>query len=662
MDVERWDTWLERCIVGLVAGALAFAVLAFGGVHTRDFLVVECLVGLALLLWGVRLWTVRSHRLLWPPVCWGVLVFVGWTAWRTHVADLPYIAWGEGMRVLVYAALFFVVVNNLHRQDTAQGLAWFLIGIATLLCFYGAWQFVSAGNTVWGLRRGEDYVHRASGSYFNPNHFAGLLGLLLPLGLAMVIAGRIKPLARILVAYAAIVMLVGLTLTLSRGGWLAVGIGLGGLLLVLARHRDYRWVSLGCLLVLLLGAGGVVTRSTLMKHRIEAPKDLDPQARNSRPQIWRATVAMWRDHPWLGVGPAHFGERFKQYRSMWAHGEPERAHNDYLNALADWGVAGTAAAALPWCLLAYGIRRTLRQVRRDPGDLEAKRSSRYAFVLGATAGLGVFLVHGLVDFNAHIPANAMVMVTWMALLSGYARYATDDWWASSSRPWRLGVTVVVLLPMLGLLGWDLARRGPETRHLDQARHARRTDPASDAELTHLKAAWQIEPRNPATAFAIGDYHRRRAFAGAPEHRELALEALRWFEEAARLNPYNPAYRSWGGLCLDWIGEHARAEESFQAALKLDPEGRITSFLLGWHELQKGDTAAAQRWFLKSVTQGYPPYPPAQDYLRILHERASSAPPAAPSGTPPAADAATPSAPPAPAPNAALAPPTEAPTP
>ena len=56
--------------------------------------------------------------------------------------------------------------------------------------------------------------------------------------------------------------------------------------------------------------------------------------------LWMAAERMWRDHFWWGVGPAHYDYRFREYRPVNVQMRPDRAHNDYLNLLADWGTAG----------------------------------------------------------------------------------------------------------------------------------------------------------------------------------------------------------------------------------------------------------------------------------------------------------------------------------
>lgn len=620
MDKDTADRGLEWLIMGLVVVALAFAVLGFGAVRTQEWLVVQGLVALAALVWIVRLWLNPSQRILWPPVCWGVLLFAGWAAWRYTAADVEYLARGELLRILTYATLFLVIVNNLHRQTTTLIVAGSLLGLATLLAFLAAYQFAVASDTVWGLGRGGQYGRRAGGSFVNPNSFAGFLALLIPLAAALAIAGRMRPVWRVLVVYSLAAMLAALGMTLSRGGMLAAAAGLALVFTLLLLNRDYRWFATAGLALLAAGALAatfVVQRDAVLKRRVSDGLNTEQViARNSRQVIWPATVAMWREHAVWGVGPGHFQTRFNQYRSEWVHGDPEHAHNDYLETLADWGVAGAAVILLPWLLLGYGVWRTYGQVKRAPADLEVKRSSKYAFVLGATGGLTALLVHGLLDFNFRIPANALVAVTWMGLLTGYMRFATDAWWVPSHWAPRVAVTGLIAALLAGL-GWDLSRRGRETIHLARAVAL---PGGSDEALRELRAAWAVEPRNPQTAYDLGETLRLRATLVTTGAEGWAEEAVTWFRRAVELNPYNRSNHLGLGRALALLDRHDEAAAAFQQALKVDPNGRVTSFYLGWHALSTGDHAAAWEWFQKSLRQGWPPYEPAHTYLRLMQER------------------------------------------
>src|ERR1041384_5182850 len=80
----------------------------------------------------------------------------------------------------------------------------------------------------------------------------------------------------------------------------------------------------------------------------------------------------------------------------------------------------------------------------SPRDLgEKKNSNKFAFVLGASVGLVAILVHSIVDFNMHIPANAILAIALMALLTGHLRFATDRYWISAGRPVKALAGVVM---------------------------------------------------------------------------------------------------------------------------------------------------------------------------------------------------------------------------
>ncbi|HMO64072.1 MAG TPA: O-antigen ligase family protein, partial [Verrucomicrobiota bacterium] len=620
MDKDTADRGLEWLILGLVAGALGFAVLGFGAVRTQEWLVVQGLVALAAAIWAVRLWLNPAQRLLWPPVCWGVLLFTGFAVWRYTEAPVEYVARGELLRILTYATLFFVVVNNLHRQTTTLVVAGCLLALATALAFLAAYQFATTSDVVWGLGRGGQYGRRAGGSFVNPNSFAGFLALLIPLAAALAIAGRMQPVWRVLVVYALVAMLAALGMTLSRGGIAAAAVGLAFVFALLLFNRDYRWLAGAGLALLAAGAlvGTVlINRDVALKRRVTDGLSTEQViARNSRQAIWPATLAMWQDHRAWGVGPGHFQARFNQYRSEWVHGDPEHAHNDYLETLADWGAAGAAVIALPWLLLGWGVWRTCGQVKRAPADLEVRRSSKYAFVIGATGGLVALLAHGLLDFNFRIPANALVAVTWMGLLTGHMRFATDDWWVPSRWGWRLAATALIAALLAGL-GWDLGRRGRENLHLARAVGL---PGGSDEALRELRAAWAVEPRNPQTAYDLGESLRLRATLVTTGADADAEEAVTWFRRAAELNPYHRSNHLGLGRALALLDRHQEAAAAFQQALRVDPNGRVTSFYLGWHALSTGDYPAAWEWFIKSSRQGWPPYEPALTYLRLMQER------------------------------------------
>ena len=247
MNREALDKFCERGILGLVLAILVFGPLAMGAVDAPAFLVIQALTIGVMLVWAMRIWASPKPQLLWPPVCWVVLAFAIYAVARYLTADIEYVARQEMIQVLVFAFLFFAIVNNLYRQESAQIIGFTLVFLAMAISAYAVYQFFTHSNRVWNFT--SPYPGRASGTYISPNNLAGFLEMLLPLAAAYVLAGRMKPVTRILLGYAALVMAAGLAVTFSRGGWAAAAVGLLAVLGILLGHRqppDSGVVAAGC--------------------------------------------------------------------------------------------------------------------------------------------------------------------------------------------------------------------------------------------------------------------------------------------------------------------------------------------------------------------------------------------------------------------------------
>src|SRR5674476_1076534 len=148
---KNLDWWCERGILLLVLGMLVFAPLAFGAVNAWAFLVVQGLAAGVFVLWVVRLWVDRKPKLLWPPLAWVVVAFTLYAVARYFTADIEYVARLEMIQVVLFAFLFFTVVNNLHGQDEALIISFTLIALATLIAGYAVafsragWMAAAAG-------------------------------------------------------------------------------------------------------------------------------------------------------------------------------------------------------------------------------------------------------------------------------------------------------------------------------------------------------------------------------------------------------------------------------------------------------------------------------------------------------------------------------------
>src|SRR5581483_4018508 len=512
MNREVWDRWCERGILALVLGILVLGPLALGGVRRLEFAIIQGLTIGVMLLWVARMWLSPRLRLLWPPICWAVLAFAIYAVVRYFYADVEYVARLEMLRVLVYAFLFFAILNNLHRQETIQVITFTLLFLGMAISFYAVYQFMTGHNRVWGTL--VPYPHRGSGTYFNPNHLAGFLEMLLPLGLAYTLTGRAKPVTKVILGYASLVLLAGIAVSISKGGWIATGLALAVFFGVLIFNRRYRIPALVLMVLVVGGCFYFIPRSPFFQMRFHQMFNEKGNVNDElRYSVWQPTLRMWEDNRWWGVGPGQFETRFRVYRPEGIQMNPEYTHNDYLNTLADWGVAGTALVACALGLLGLGLAKTAHCIRLSSGDLGGKSgSNKFAFVFGASVGMVAILLHSVVDFNMHIPANAILAITLMALITSHLRFATESYWFRL-HPVFKALGSLLIMASLVYLGSEAWRQASEYVRLQRAAYVPNF---STPRIELLKRAFAVEPKNPQTALDIAEAYRVQSQEGG-EH-------------------------------------------------------------------------------------------------------------------------------------------------
>jgi O-antigen ligase len=618
MHRDDLDNWCERGILFLVLGILIFAPLALGAVDAWAFLVVQGMTIAVMFVWALRIWINPKPKLLWPPLCWVVLAFAIYAIARYFTADIEYVARQEMIQVVMYAFLFFAIVNNLYRQEFSQVISFTLVFLAMAISGYAAYQFLAHSDHVWNYTT--LYPGRASGTYISPNDLAGFLEMILPLAVAYLLAGRINPVLKILLGYSALVIAAGIAVTFSRGGWAACVIGLLAVLGILLSNRQHRLPAF-VLLVILLGGGTIFVTKYLAKtvtyvQRAQEVTNGGGAQNNIRADLWRAATEMWRDNFWWGVGPAHYNYRFPAYRSQLVQMQPDRAHNDYLNLLADWGTAGGIITLAGMGIFAAGLWQTRRHVRRVEKEFKSGNSNRLAFYVGALAALLALAVHSVVDFNLHIPANAIIGVTLLALLSSNLRFATEKFWFNVRLPLKIFLTAAIAGGIF-YLGNQEFQRSREVILLARADALPDFSPECAAAL---EKAFAAEPENFQTAYAIGECYRMQSFDGGQNYEALAKTAQGWYERVWKLNRFDAYSPLRYGMCLDWLDQHDAAEIYFHNADTLDPNNYFIGANIGWHYAQAGDYAAARPWLQRSLRLEPHENPIAESYLALVEKK------------------------------------------
>lgn len=583
--------------MGAVLFILVWAPLAFGSTGPGAFVVIEAVTVLAMALWAARLWVQRPFRLFWPPVCWGALAFLLYASARCQMVDVAYVGREQLTHVVVYAALFFLVLHNLNGKDSATIVTVTLIVVGFCTSFLSVLQFVKHDTTLWGVPRPVQYLSRGGGTFYNPNNFAGYLEMIVPLALAYTIMSRFNATIKALLAYSVLAMLAGIVVTMSRGGIISIAAALMFLCLVLVVQRDFWLPSLVALAVLLAAGLVVASQFDSMQRRFSSGVRVAKADPSIRLDYWHAAMQLYERHPVWGVGPGHYDVEFSQVRPWRVQDRPTYAHNDYLNTLCEWGALGAGIVAAACALLAWGVVGTWNAVRRRGNDFGAsRRSDRTAFLVGASAGIFAMMLHCTVEFNMQIPADAITAVVLMSLIAAQGRFATEGFWKNPGLSGKVCLTLLCVGAVF-FLGTGAIHSGKEAYWL---RKAKAEKVSAEQALDCFKKAHEIEPSNPQTDYLLGESLRLASKDGNSGYREKAQQAVEWFAKGMDANHFDARFPLRIGMCLDWIDRSKEASPYFDLAERLDTNNYYIALEVGRHFVSLGDYATAKTWVEKSV--------------------------------------------------------------
>ncbi len=584
---SQWDEFCERAITALLLVMVAVTVLLFGGTMNPE---LRGFALLALPLWLVRLWLGRSNRVLLHPAIWPALAFLLYAIWRAFHVEVTYPARMELFELSVTALVVVLAMHNLQRQEITPWVVHTLATVGGLVAAYAIVQLLRQSDHILWLSQPASYAHRAGGTFINPNHLAAFLVTVFPLSAAQVFLGREKPIVKVLHGYAALMMLGGIAVTMSRGGWAAAVLAL---LLLLGwlfwKRRELRLPLAGLAVALLLG--GVVFLLSVEKARarienIGATNNAD--AGSSRQWLWETAMRMWHDHPWLGVGPGEFATRFPAYRSWVIQLNPGWVHNEYLNLLVDYGLVGGLLFAAAAGLLIWWAVRTSKYVERG-SDLGWKSSNRSAHFTGQVVGLSALAFHSLVEFNLHVPAIALTAAVLVGLLAANVRHATERFWLGSGLWSRLLISVAGVAALVWLVPTTY-RAAAESYHLNRAAGAKSI---TIGLMQDLEEASKYQPDNPRTAYELGDNLRRLSAQGRSDWEKEGKTAVQWLEYSAKLDPFNARTLISLGRTRHWLNDTNAAAANFDQALKLGPNDVTVNNYVAWNYLTRGRTNEAE---------------------------------------------------------------------
>jgi O-antigen ligase len=581
------------------------ATILFGGILPEYALPLYVLMALLAAVWAMKLLLCRPVSVVWSWMHVPVVLFAVYAAWRYLISPIEYESRFEVLQIGLYTLVYFLVACNSYRSRDRAVIVGALVLLAVAESVYGLWQGRAHANVVLWLERGDHYHGRGSGTYFCPNHLAGLLEMAFCLLVARLLVSRgpnvtlqSTMLIKLYGAVAAVFVVLGLLASLSRGGWIATIVAFVVLLVAaeLARVLSSRAVIIT---FLLLVAGGIVAWNVpRVRQRIEQDVRLQwhyipgdspihvVEGFSGRYPIWQGTIKMIRDRPWLGTGPGTWTWFHLKYREPRLQIRPRYAHQDVLQLASDYGLVG---AGLVVAMLACFYTHAWRLARYS------KSTEQRGFALGAGAAVTAILVHSFGEFNLHIPANALWMVTLIGLTVAQSPTERNEA-RSELNLWGRGFLGLGLLAMAVATVVIGARLSLGSRYTERGYEAGQSFEWEDAHIFYQRAL-RYDPGNPETHAQIGDaYRMESAQADTPEEQpdrqRLALLAVDAYQQSLRLNPFQSEVMLRLAAACELAGDDSAALRAYNEAMTVDPNNAFNWLQLGTFYRRMGETARA----------------------------------------------------------------------
>jgi tetratricopeptide (TPR) repeat protein len=398
-----------------------------------------------------------------------------------------------------------------------------------------------------------------------------------------------KPVVRIFAGWMSFCCFAGVLLSQSRGGilcacvavaaWGAISLWTHALKNPAGLSRAFIGVVIAVALV--LGVGAWLARH----HAALQDRFANAMSKDIRTANWAAASMQFHSAPVLGTGAGTHLYLGRFYRQPELQSDPIHAHNDYLELLAEYGLVGGFAMLLFLGVhVVHGARglRPFARLVRERGDWSR---DELALLIGALAAVAAIAAHSFIDFNMHIPGNALVMAFLFGILAGpgIAEEAPAD------LPVAAGTRAAsrIVLPALGgtllvlsVMAWPGEFFTEKARvHIRQAKFALEIEEPELARQEYAAAvasaerARRLDPWNPFSAFQLGEA-ARLSVGEEEEYRrrqELREQANQAYLAGLKIFPQDENLLVRRGQVLGELKRYDEAEACFQAAMATDPQ-------------------------------------------------------------------------------------------
>jgi O-antigen ligase len=382
-----------------VAALLIFPPILRGAVRIWSITPVIFLIVLLVFLWLWRLNNNKEYKfkptaLDKPIIAFALLLVI------TFIFSInKYDSFNALLRLICYAGLYYMIVN-VFDSNMIKRMIVLMIFMGTALSLYGLMQYFNFLPHSWWSSQ-----NFLSSTYVNHSHFSGYLELVIPVTIGTLLNCDRKAIAaRMTLMGTLVVMAAAFVLAQSRGAWICLLIALFVMSVALLKKgvikKKHILVFLLCI-AFIFSVAYFVNPEVFGRLNTIASAEVGEASFQTRLKIWQGSINMIKQRPLIGTGIDTFVWGFPRFRPKDLDHIVNYAHNDYLHITAEMGIF--ALIVIIW-ILAKTIRIGLAEKEPHLG------------ILGCAVGVLSLALHGLVDFNFHIPANMLLCVVCIAFI------------------------------------------------------------------------------------------------------------------------------------------------------------------------------------------------------------------------------------------------------
>ena len=621
MQQAHYETIIEFLLISLIV----FTPLAFGSVQLWSWTIIELAAIFLIFIWMLKMLKQGALTFVKTPLNLLIVIFLalvliqllpvpssflksispgtqnfytgtGIAMTNSRLSLSPYATKTEFFKLIAYAAIFFVVVNNITSRKQINRLIITIILVGSFEAIYGLLEYLSGHQHIF-LYQKKWYADCVTGTYINRNHFAGYLEMVVPIAVSFALVTLWGPFRDTglswrnklvamdkyvakagLLMFSALLMMVAVMFSTSRLGIFSLVISLVimmSLLAIAKKTKTFAWLMCVVIGITILSAA-FIGLSPISKRYSFLSQELT--LAGSRPTVWRDTIRIIKDFPILGTGLGAFASVYPRYKTIKSRVTYDHAHNDCLELLTETGVGGGGIVGIAIVIFGVNLLKTLRSEIRTRARL---------IKIGILTSVIAIAIHSLGDFNLHIPANALLLSVLIALACSYGteRQVRKLVISGQKTKWILSLALVlcfittVIVVAKPAIAESFRHRGQKYEEKHDWEQAEK----------YYQKAIKSDPGNPNHQIALA---KAVLFSSGANISKTALHSyMQHLKLAAIHQPHNPyvCYLIGYGYVLSWTDaseeERKFAISNLQYSLRMNSRYSVYAYRAIWNKLK-----------------------------------------------------------------------------